>query len=252
MLQHWQAASSWKNGKLAHLNSQWVWRLNHIYTVKNIRETWIWKKQCVLDPDLDPGFWWTKIQKIYFEVIEEVRPFQVWLNLRAFLSKRKTFFPKRNKDPSAKAFRKRKIQKLSVFVCVSNSWISWKGEGRVGGLCVTTEYTEWQCPISGVHSIMMEKLAQAGNGGRSTPTPFHYIYHHVKSGGVRSSSEGRYAPHISILSLYVLCLVMSTMLKRRQNEASILASFSISKRDDPAYSRTCKDRSKANPAYSTH
>ncbi len=28
-----------------------------------------------------------------------------------------------------------------------------------------TDYTEWQRPISGVHSIMREKLAQAGEGG---------------------------------------------------------------------------------------
>jgi hypothetical protein len=38
-------------------------------------------------------------------------------------------------------------------------------------------------------------------------------------------------------------LVISTISKRRMNEASILASFSISKRNEPAYSRTCKDRS---------
>ncbi len=44
---------------------------------------------------------------------------------------------------------------------------------------------------------------------------------------------------------------MATILKRRQNEASILSSFSISKRNEPAYSRTCKDRSEVNPAYST-
>ncbi len=43
---------------------------------------------------------------------------------------------------------------------------------------------------------------------------------------------------------------MSTLSKRRRNEASILASFSISKRNEPVYSRTCKDRSE-NPAYST-
>ncbi len=41
-------------------------------------------------------------------------------------------------------------------------------------------------------------------------------------------------------------IVMATILKRRRNEASILASFSISKRKKPAYSRTCKDRSEAN------
>jgi hypothetical protein len=38
---------------------------------------------------------------------------------------------------------------------------------------------------SGVHSIMMEKLAQAGEGRGCTPTPFHYIYHHVQSCSVR-------------------------------------------------------------------
>jgi hypothetical protein len=47
-----------------------------------------------------------------------------------------------------------------------------------------------------------------------------------------------------------LVLVMATISKRRRNEASILTSFLISKRNEPAYSRTCKDRSEANPAYS--
>jgi hypothetical protein len=41
--------------------------------------------------------------------------------------------------------------------------------------------------LSGVHSIMMEKLAQTGEGGGCTPTPFHHIYHHVQSCNVRSS-----------------------------------------------------------------
>ncbi len=41
-------------------------------------------------------------------------------------------------------------------------------------------------------------------------------------------------------------VVMATISKRRRNEASILASFSISKRNEPANSRTCKDRSEAN------
>jgi hypothetical protein len=30
---------------------------------------------------------------------------------------------------------------------------------------MTTEYTEWQRPLSGKHFIMMEKLAQAGEVG---------------------------------------------------------------------------------------
>ncbi len=51
----------------------------------------------------------------------------------------------------------------------------------------TTEYTEWQRPIAGVHSLMMEKLAKAGVGGRVHANPFQYIYHHIQSYGVRSS-----------------------------------------------------------------
>ncbi len=35
--------------------------------------------------------------------------------------------------------------------------------------------TEWQLPIYGVHSIMMEKSALAGEGGGCTPTPFHSV-----------------------------------------------------------------------------
>ncbi len=42
----------------------------------------------------------------------------------------------------------------------------------------TTEYTELQQPLSGVHSIMRVKLAQAGEAEGCPPTPFHYIYHH--------------------------------------------------------------------------
>jgi hypothetical protein len=48
-------------------------------------------------------------------------------------------------------------------------------------------HTEWQRPLSGIHSIMMEKLAQAGGSGGCTSTPFHYSYHHVQSCSVRSS-----------------------------------------------------------------
>jgi hypothetical protein len=32
-------------------------------------------------------------------------------------------------------------------------------------------HTEWQPPLSGVHSIMMEKLAQVGEGEGRTPNP---------------------------------------------------------------------------------
>jgi hypothetical protein len=52
---------------------------------------------------------------------------------------------------------------------------------------------------------MREKLAKAGEGGWRTHTPFHYIYHHVQSCGVRSIRKGRYNSPFSIPPLYVLC-----------------------------------------------
>jgi hypothetical protein len=45
----------------------------------------------------------------------------------------------------------------------------------------STEYIEWQWPLSGVHSIKMEKLAQAGEvwGVHTPPPPFTIsTYHH--------------------------------------------------------------------------
>ncbi len=69
----------------------------------------------------------------------------------------------------------------------------------------TTEYTEWQRPLSGAHSVMMEKLAQAGEGWGFTSILFHYIYHHIQSCSVGSSWQGRYTPPISSLPLDVLC-----------------------------------------------
>ncbi len=57
---------------------------------------------------------------------------------------------------------------------------------------------------------MVEKLAQAGEGGgvhaHPPPANFQYIYHHKQSCGVRSSWEGRYTPPISTLPLHVLCV----------------------------------------------
>jgi hypothetical protein len=35
-----------------------------------------------------------------------------------------------------------------------------------------TECTEWQRPLSGICSIMMEKLGQAGESGGARPSPF--------------------------------------------------------------------------------
>jgi hypothetical protein len=70
----------------------------------------------------------------------------------------------------------------------------------------TTEYTQNGNGnfLAYVNSIMMEKSAQTGEGGGSTSTPFHYVYHHVQSCGF-SSWEGRYTLPISTLPQYVLC-----------------------------------------------
>jgi hypothetical protein len=43
---------------------------------------------------------------------------------------------------------------------------------------VTTEYTELQPLLSGVHSVMRVELVLAGEGGGCTPTLSLYIYHH--------------------------------------------------------------------------
>ncbi len=64
--------------------------------------------------------------------------------------------------------------------------------------------TEWQRPLSGVHSIMKEKLAQAGVWGEGCkPAPFHYVYNHVQSCSVRSAerTDTQYTPQISSLSI---------------------------------------------------
>ncbi len=45
--------------------------------------------------------------------------------------------------------------------------------GCVAGACTLSHsvHREWQLPHSGVHSIMMDKLAQPGEGGRCTLSP---------------------------------------------------------------------------------
>ncbi len=70
-------------------------------------------------------------------------------------------------------------------------------------------HTEWQPPLSGEHSIMMEKWAQAGEGGRCTPTHFHYSFHHVRA-DIHSPC---------FIPIYVLCgaLSQSTYICRVQS-----------------------------------
>ncbi len=53
---------------------------------------------------------------------------------------------------------------------------------------VSTEYTELQPLLSGVHSVMRVKLVLASEGGGCTPTPSLYIYHHQR----RYDMNGRF------------------------------------------------------------
>ncbi len=48
--------------------------------------------------------------------------------------------------------------------------------------------------VSGVHSIMMVKAAQPGEGGECPPSPFHSIYHHKQTCGVRYAPAERADP----------------------------------------------------------
>ncbi len=70
--------------------------------------------------------------------------------------------------------------------------MSWWGtcNSRRGIYTVSSRHhsvhTKWQLSLSGVHSIMIDKLAQPSAGEGYSPTPFHYIYHQVQSCSVRS------------------------------------------------------------------
>jgi hypothetical protein len=88
------------------------------------------------------------------------------------------------------SFPKRKVFLLKVLsskvdLAKSGAWVTvapWKpvaAHHRV--------HIEWQRPLSGVHSIMMENLAPPDVYGGFPPTPFRYIYHRVQRCGVRSS-----------------------------------------------------------------
>jgi len=70
-------------------------------------------------------------------------------------------------------------------------------------------HTEWQ-QLSGIHFSMMVKLAQGWWVGGWTPTPFHYIYHHVK---VAVYGPAERADTITLFHLYpYMCSVVQTNL----------------------------------------
>jgi hypothetical protein len=65
-------------------------------------------------------------------------------------------------------------------------------------------HTEWQRPLSGVHSIMMEYLAQAGVGGGTRPPPFT-IFTITYKVAVYASAENADTLHLFHLYPYVHC-----------------------------------------------
>jgi hypothetical protein len=70
-------------------------------------------------------------------------------------------------------------------------------------------HTEWQWPLSGVHSIMMVKPAQPGEVGGCSPTPFHSIYHHERSCIVCAPAESRCTVHTPYFSSTPTCTLCS-------------------------------------------
>jgi hypothetical protein len=59
-------------------------------------------------------------------------------------------------------------------------------------------HIEWQRPLSGVPPIMMEKLAQAGEGGECTPAPSNYITYKDVAYAPAEWALGRYTHPIHL------------------------------------------------------
>ncbi len=90
---------------------------------------------------------------------------------------------------------RRRVFRVGVLLCVS----------VVLQTVETTEYTEWRLPIYGVHHVMMEKSALAGEGAWGVHAhPLSAFYHHGQSCSlvvVRSYLEGRYTLSVSSLPI---------------------------------------------------
>ncbi len=85
------------------------------------------------------------------------------------------------------------LERVIKYVCLLYIPYVWQD-----CVLVTTEHTEWQCPLSGDDFSIMVKSAQSVEWGGCTTIPFHAIYHHEQSYGVRSSWEGKYTPPLPL------------------------------------------------------
>jgi hypothetical protein len=75
-------------------------------------------------------------------------------------------------------------------------------------------HTEWQCPISGVHSIMMEQSALAGEGVGCTPTPFTLFTNtHTHTHKVAVYAPAERADTRLLFHLYPICTLLFNILE---------------------------------------
>ena len=74
------------------------------------------------------------------------------------------------------------------------------------GLWFHRVHTEWQRPLSGAHSIMMEKSAQAGGGGGCTRPPPFTISTVTYKVVVYATAERADTLPLFLLYPYVVCL----------------------------------------------
>jgi hypothetical protein len=63
----------------------------------------------------------------------------------------------------------------------------------------TTEYTELQPLLSGVHSVMKVKSVLAGEGGWCTPTPSHYF---TRTSKVAVNAPAEWTDTLTLFHLY--------------------------------------------------
>jgi len=88
-------------------------------------------------------------------------------------------------------------------------------------------HTEWQWPISCVHSITRVKSAHPGEGVGARRTPISFYYHHVQSSSVRSIWEGRYTIPISPHPYMYSTLWVTARLDRWRNLARLVPFIRI-------------------------
>jgi hypothetical protein len=87
------------------------------------------------------------------------------------------------------------------------------------------KFTEWQWPISGVHSIMMEKSALAGEGEGCTPNHLHYFTITYKVAvAVYAPAAGR-ADTLTLFHLYTYALCGPGGASSNESETNACSSL---------------------------